>query len=218
MSTIQAHSHAQTNPITFQKAILRTAVSAGGPLGAAFLCEQVRFLKVNTMKYPTVAVNGVSVRVDSEGRYNLNDLHAAAVSEGKATESQRPGEFLKTKQVRRFVQSLSDAKKIASVLTIKGGHLQGSWGLELIAIRYAAWLNPLFEIKVYETFQAVVRQGIDAITRLNKLDHIINTEVKELSQCASRMAKWGVSGRKRLLLTARQRMVDEVQMYLPGIS
>ena len=101
------------------------------------------------MKYPTVSVNGVSVRVDGAGRYNLNDLHAAAVAEGKATESQRPGEFLKTKQVRRFVQALSDAKKIASVLTIKGGPLQGSWGLELIAIRYAAWLNPLFDIMLY---------------------------------------------------------------------
>ncbi|MCT7430745.1 hypothetical protein N5V55_16860 [Escherichia coli] len=28
------------------------------------------------MKYPTVIVNGVSVRVDEDGRYNLNDLHA----------------------------------------------------------------------------------------------------------------------------------------------
>lgn len=170
------------------------------------------------MQYPTVSVNGVSVRVDGEGRYNLNDLHAAAVAEGKATESQRPGEFLKTKQVRRFVQALSDAKKIASVLTIKGGPLQGSWGLELIAIRYAAWLNPLFEIKVYETFQMLIRNGFDAMARLNKIDHVINTETKEVSQCASRMGRWGSGGRKRLLLAARARVVDEVQMYLPGFE
>lgn len=38
------------------------------------------------MTYPTVTVNGVSVRVDDEGRYNLNDLHAAAVSNGEASE------------------------------------------------------------------------------------------------------------------------------------
>ncbi len=170
------------------------------------------------MKYPTVAVNGVSVRIDEEGRYNLNDLHAAAVAEGNATESQRPGEFLKTKQVQRFVQALSDAKKVASVLTIKGGPLQGSWGLELIAIRYAAWLNPLFEIKVYETFQMLVRRGFDAMSRLNKIDHIIKSESKEISKCASRMAKWGVGGRKRLLNSARDRVVDEVQMYLPGFE
>lgn len=80
------------------------------------------------MKYPTVSVNGVSVRVDDEGRYNLNDLHTAAVAEGKATESQRPGEFLKTKQVRRFVQALSDAKKIASVLTLRVDRFRGHGG------------------------------------------------------------------------------------------
>ncbi|MFH4877988.1 KilA-N domain-containing protein, partial [Enterobacter hormaechei] len=28
------------------------------------------------MTYPTVIVNGVSVRVDEKGRYSLNDLHA----------------------------------------------------------------------------------------------------------------------------------------------
>ena len=148
------------------------------------------------MQYPTVSVNGVSVRVDGEGRYNLNDLHAAAVAEGKTTESQRPGEFLKTKQVRRFVQALSDAKKIASVLTI----------------------NPLFEIKVYETFQMLIRNCFDAMARLNKIDHVINAETKEVSQCASRMGKWGAGGRKRLLLAARARVVDEVQMYLPGFE
>lgn len=170
------------------------------------------------MKYPTVAVNGVSVRVDDEGRYNLNDLHAAAVANGQASESQRPGEFLKTKQIRRFVQALTDAKKIASVVTVKGGPHQGSWGLELIAIRYAAWLNPLFEIRVYETFQMMIRKGFDAMSRLNKIDHVINSETRQISQCASQMARWGVGGRKQLLHAARDRVADEVQMYLPGIA
>lgn len=48
------------------------------------------------MKYPTVIVNGVSVRVDEDGRYNLNDLHAAAVANGEATEQQRPSQFLRS--------------------------------------------------------------------------------------------------------------------------
>ncbi|RCX01896.1 KilA domain-containing protein [Kosakonia sp. AG348] len=73
------------------------------------------------MKYPTVAVNGISVRVDEAGRYNLNDLHAAAVAEGKATESQRPSNFIKSGQVKKFVQELTKATKIASVKIIKGG-------------------------------------------------------------------------------------------------
>ncbi|EMV7411752.1 KilA-N domain-containing protein [Enterobacter soli] len=175
------------------------------------------------MHYPTVAVNGISVRVDDEGRYSLNDLHAAAVANGEATESQRPSVFLRSAQIKRFVKALkSKALKSASeqnqpLKVIKGGDQSGAWGIELLAIRYAAWIRPEFEIEVYEVFRTVVRLGISAMSRLNKIDHIINTESKAISQCASQMARWGVGGRKKLLHAARERVADEVQMYLPGI-
>ena len=91
-------------------------------------------------------------------------------------------------------------------------------GLELVAIRYAAWLSVEFEIKVYQTFQMMIRNGISAMSRLNKIDHIINSETKAISQCASQMAKWGVGGRKQLLHSVRERAAEEVQMYLPGIN
>ncbi|BDQ07234.1 TPA: KilA-N domain-containing protein [Salmonella enterica subsp. enterica serovar Oranienburg] len=176
------------------------------------------------MHYPTVAVNGVSVRVDNEGRYSLNDLHAAAVANGEATESQRPSVFLRSAQIKRFVKALkSKALKSASeqnqpLRVIKGGDQSGAWGVELLAIRYAAWIKPEFEIEVYEVFRTVVRLGINAMSRLNKIDHVINTETKVISQCASQMARWGVGGRKKLLHAARDRVADEVQMYLPGIA
>ena len=175
------------------------------------------------MQYPTVSVNGVSVRVDDEGRYNLNDLHAAAVANGEATEQQRPSQFLRSAQVKRFIKALkakvqkSTLEQIQPLNVIKGGDEPGVWGVELLAIRYAAWIKPEFEIEVYEVFRTVVRLGISAMSRLNKIDHIINTETKAISQCASQMAKCGVGGRKQLLHTARERVADEVQMYLPGI-
>ncbi|MDM3205512.1 KilA-N domain-containing protein [Citrobacter sp. Cf097] len=175
------------------------------------------------MQYPTVAVNGISVRVDDEGRYSLNDLHAAAVANGEATESQRPSVFLRSAQIKRFVKALK-SKALKSALeqnqplrVIKGGDQSGAWGVELLAIRYAAWIKPEFEIEVYEVFRTVVRLGINAMYRLNKIDHVINTETKAISQCASQMARWGVGGRKKLLHAARDRVADEVQMYLPGI-
>ncbi|MCK7562535.1 KilA-N domain-containing protein [Citrobacter koseri] len=176
------------------------------------------------MHYPTVSVNGVSVRVDNEGRYSLNDLHTAAVANGEATESQRPSVFLRSAQIKRFVKALkSKALKSASeqnqpLRVIKGGDQSGAWGVELLAIRYAAWIKPEFEIEVYEVFRTVVRLGINAMSRLNKIDHVINTETKAISQCASQMARWGVGGRKKLLHAARERVADEVQMYLPGIA
>ncbi|EGI3314112.1 KilA-N domain-containing protein [Salmonella enterica] len=176
------------------------------------------------MKYPTVVVNGVSVRVDEEGRYSLNDLHAAAVANGEATESQRPSVFLRSAQIKRFVNALkakapkSASEQIQPLRVIKGGEESGAWGVELLAIRYAAWIKPEFEIEVYEVFRTVVRLGVGAMSRLNKIDHVINTETKAISQCASQMAKWGSGGRKRLLYFARKRIADEVQMYLPGLD
>lgn len=175
------------------------------------------------MTYPTVSVNGVFVRVDNSGRYSLNDLHAAAVANGEATESQRPSVFLRSAQVKRFIKALqAKALKSASeqyqpLKVTKGGDESGAWGVEILAIRYAAWIKPKFEIEVYEVFRTVVRLGISAMSRLNKIDHIINTETKNISSCASQMAKWGVGGRKQLLHIARERAAQEVQLYLPGI-
>ncbi|WP_241594918.1 KilA-N domain-containing protein [Rosenbergiella epipactidis] len=170
------------------------------------------------MNYPTVKVNGVSVRVDEEGRYNLNDLHAAAVANGEATESQRPSNFTKSSKIKAFAQELTAATNVAALKIVNGGHNHGVWGLELLVIRYAAWLSAKFEIKVYQTFQSVMRNGLDAMSRLNKIDFVIDRESKEISQCASRMARWGVGGRKRLLNSARERVIEEVQLYLPGLS
>ncbi|XBY07291.1 DNA-binding protein [Escherichia coli] len=83
------------------------------------------------------------------------------------------------------------------------------WGVELLAIRYAAWIKPEFEIEVYEVFKTVVRLGVGAMSRLNRIDHIINTETKAISQCASQMAKWGVGGRKKdcFMLHVRERQM-----------
>lgn len=169
------------------------------------------------MQYPTVVVNGVPVRVDKEGRYNLNDLHAAAVANGEATESQRPGVFLKSKQVKRFVQALSDATKSASVNISKGGLQQGTWALELVVIRYAAWLKPEFEIRVYNTFREAVLNGVSNMTRLNRLDLLIANETKEVSKCARTMNKWGVGGRKKLLSGVRDRIIDQMDPDMVAI-
>lgn len=111
------------------------SVSAGEPRWAGFLCGKGSFQnKENAMEYPTVIVNGVSVRVDEGGRYNLNDLHAAAVANGEATESQRPSNFLRSAQIKRFISALkAKAQKRALVeiqplKVIKGGADSGVWG------------------------------------------------------------------------------------------
>ncbi|QKN80782.1 KilA-N domain-containing protein [Scandinavium goeteborgense] len=169
------------------------------------------------MQYPIVNVNGVSVRVDREGRYSLNDLHEAAVLKGEATSSQRPSNFIKSAQVKRFAHELSEATNVASIKTIKGGTESGAWGLELIAIRYAAWLSPKFEIRVYNTFRDAVLGGISSITMLNRLDLLISNEKQEVSACARKMNQWGVGGNKRMLESTRQNLINQMDPDMVAI-
>lgn len=168
------------------------------------------------MTYPTVIVNGVSVRVDSEGRYCLNDLHAAAVLNGEATESQKPSKFIRSSSVKRFVRALdargqkSPLEQNQSLKVIRGGDSQSVWGVEMIAVRYAAWIKPEFEIDVYNTFIESRTKSLDILNQINRLDHLIGGETKDISQCASKMGKWGSGGRKALLAKARQNLIDQL--------
>ena len=168
------------------------------------------------MTHPTVIVNGVSVRVDEKGRYSLNDLHAAAVLKGEATESQKPGKFIRSASVKRFVQALAGKGQKCplednpALRVIRGGDEPGVWAAELLAIRYAAWIKPEFEIRVYETFREAVLNGLSNMNRLNRLDLLIANETKEVSACARAMNKWGVGGRKKLLNCARDRIVSQM--------
>ncbi|MDX8000230.1 KilA-N domain-containing protein [Xenorhabdus sp. Reich] len=175
------------------------------------------------MKYPTVTVNGVSVRVDKAGRYSLNDLHAAAVLKGEAIESQLPNKFIRNASIKRFVSALDSRKQKSrlkenqSLKVVNGGSDQGVWGAELLAIRYAAWIKPEFEISVYETFREATLNGISNMTMLNRIDLLIASEKQEVSVCVCKMNQWGVGGRKKMLADTRQNIVAQMDPDMVSI-
>lgn len=130
-----------------------------------------------------VTIASTAIRKDAHGRYSLNDLHKAAIANGNATESHKPSEFLSNKGVEAFVSALDnrmgskagipalggtvqnpalvDMQNCTSVHSVKGGKNPGTYAVELVAIRYAAWISPDFEVDVYLTFQAAVKHGTD---------------------------------------------------------
>lgn len=121
----------------------------------------------------SVTVASTAVRKDAHGRYSLNDLHKAAIASGHATDNHAPAQFLRNDGVKAFIVALdarqsgvqngalTDMQNCTSVHSVKGGKSQGTYAVELVAIRYAAWINPNFEVDVYLTFQAAVKQGKD---------------------------------------------------------
>ena len=92
------------------------------------------------------------VAINAKGMYSLNDMHKAAMAAGYATESQRPANFLKSQC--EFV-AVVDATGVASVKSIKGGKNQGTWAIELVAMKYAGWISPVYEVQVYQIAQSI---------------------------------------------------------------
>lgn len=129
-----------------------------------------------------ISIDGVFIRQDQDKFYSLNDLHKAAIAAGKANESQRPSEFLKSKSAQSFVQSVSDAINVASVKTYKGGIFQGTYGHELVAIRYAAWIDSAFEVKVYQIFRDnIATKQISVTDNVNAGISILESSAKLLN-------------------------------------
>lgn len=90
------------------------------------------------------------ISINKSGLYSLNDMHRAAIAAGHATESQRPSNFVKSQ-----ADFISAAEAIGVALkTIKGGK-SGTWASELVAMKYAGWISPRYEVQIYQIAQAL---------------------------------------------------------------
>lgn len=101
-----------------------------------------------------IQINNTEIRQDGQGRYCLNDLHRA--SGGNPIHA--PAQFFRNKSVLEFVQALTDMQICTSpIKTIKGGIEQGTYACRELVFKYAAWINPEFEVKVYQVFNAYTK-------------------------------------------------------------
>ena len=105
------------------------------------------------------------VTINKDGMYCLNDLHRIAVANGQATESQRPSVFVASQ--KDFIDAVnSEAVTDASVKTVKGGK-SGTYAVELVAMKYAGWINPRYEVQVYKAVQALKHGDIEKAVELS---------------------------------------------------
>ena len=93
----------------------------------------------------------------------------------KAFPEKKMNNFLRLEQTKNFIKvleekmsSFSDTLKSASnenqVLIVKKGksnnYDQGTWMHKLLAYKFAAWLNPNFELFVYSVFDEAIKKYI----------------------------------------------------------
>lgn len=99
-----------------------------------------------------IAIFDTQIRQDSDGRYCLNDLHRAAGGEKR----HQPANFMRSDGVEAFIAELDNTPQnrgVPSVNIVNGGKSPGTYAAELVVYRYAAWINPAFEVKVYSVFR-----------------------------------------------------------------
>ncbi|CAB3775421.1 KilA-N domain-containing protein [Bacteriophage APSE-7] len=114
-----------------------------------------------------VVIENTIVRQDAFGLYCLNDLHRAAVAQGKATESQRPSAFIKSKGISKIIKVLGKN----SVQIMHGGVESGTWAVETLAIRYATWLK---KETIIEKNRATTACNYNVITHQQEFTDKIN--------------------------------------------
>jgi len=105
----------------------------------------------NNLNCPVIA--GITITVDKDGRYNLNALHKASGGEKK----NNPSYWLSLQGTQELIleleQQLSDTEISVSVVqSIKGGINQGTFAHELLAVSYAGWISPKFQLMVNQVF------------------------------------------------------------------
>lgn len=97
--------------------------------------------------------------------FDLNNDRVNATDMAKAY-NKRPTDFLRLKETKAFIDALiSDvSENHFTYETVKGQHSdgrsQGTWMGEILALKFAAWLDPNFELFVFKTFRGVLKEKL----------------------------------------------------------
>lgn len=89
--------------------------------------------------------------------------------------------FLQNKRTREFIAILDAILGFSSTEVTRGGNTPGTWAHQKLAIKFAAWLDPKFELWVYDRVEELMRQGytkIDTISRKKLLLMMLELEEK----------------------------------------
>lgn len=108
---------------------------------------------------PVIA--GHEITVDEHGRFNLNAIHRASGQDS----AKRPSSWARTLQAQELIEELetkctdmcitedgqSPKSGFASIVSKKGNG-GGTFAHELLAISYAGWISPKFQLQVNQVF------------------------------------------------------------------
>lgn len=99
----------------------------------------------------TIQIDSTNIRLDSEGRFCLNDLHKASGGNAK----HRPNEWLRNQQAKDLVTEIELITGIPAIKTIKGHRHTGTYVVRELVYAYAMWISPKFHLQVIRAYDAL---------------------------------------------------------------
>lgn len=156
---------------------------------------------------PVVA--GVEVTTDTVGRFNLNALHRASGGEpGKA-----PAHWLRSQRVQELIaaledqarQSAPDGETLQKCIVSQPGRSGGTFAAEELAVSYAGWVDPAFQLTVNRAFIAYRKGALPPpATPAGRMTLAEAREVRLQFQCLHSLAKQlGLDGGQAVLSANR---------------
>ena len=85
--------------------------------------------------------------------------------------NKRPNDFLSLPQTQRFIKTLItrfSGNKDLVLKTVRGRYNAGTWMHEKLALKFAAWLSPEFELWVYDRIHELLKTGKTEIEHQQK--------------------------------------------------
>lgn len=102
---------------------------------------------MDVSQLPVIA--GVVITTDEQGRFNLNALHKAS----ELGSAKQPSNWLRLESTQALVDELDNSSDVmSSSIVTAGGRNGGTFAHELLAVSYAGWISPTFQLQVNKTF------------------------------------------------------------------
>lgn len=107
---------------------------------------------MNNLTTNSLVVADISVKIDAEGRYCLNDLHRAAGGESR----HEPNRYLRGQQAIELIEELLTTQ--IPVVSLEGRY-GGTYVCKELIYAYAMWISPSFHLKVIRAYDEIATQG-----------------------------------------------------------
>ncbi|CAM3720177.1 KilA-N domain-containing protein [Pontibacter korlensis] len=100
----------------------------------------------------------ITFRLDDELMVNATEM-------AKPFPKKRVHDFIRSKQTATYINELQSESGIPVLVVNRGGSNSGTWMHKLLALKFAAWLSPKFEVWVYKRIEEIIINNFYSTSR-----------------------------------------------------